>query len=188
MRRRGALLLALALSLALLCGCGAQPETAAPAPPPATEAPTADAPASPEAEAAPEPGAEPANPEGVLPDGVYSVRFDSDSSMFHVNEACDGRGTLTVKDGEMTLHISLASKKITLLYPGLREDAKKEGAAVLEPTLDTVTYANGDTDEVYGFDVPVPYLDETFDLALLGSKGNWYDHKVSVSDPVEITG
>ena len=36
---------------------------------------------------------------------------------------------------------------------------------------------------VNGFDVPVPYLDKEFDLALIGTKGKWYDHKVSVSSP-----
>ena len=45
---------------------------------------------------------------------------------------------------------------------------------------------DGMTEEVNGFDVPVPYLDAEFDLALLGKKGTWYDHKVSVSDPVRI--
>jgi hypothetical protein len=83
----------------------------------------------------------------------------------------------------MTIHISLASKKITNLFCGKAEDAQKEGAAVLEPTTDTVTYKDGTSDEVYGFDVPVPALDEEFDCALLGSKGTWYDHLVSVSDP-----
>ncbi len=34
---------------------------------------------------------------GDLEDGTYSAVFDTDSSMFHVNEACAGRGTLTVK-------------------------------------------------------------------------------------------
>ena len=37
-----------------------------------------------------------------------AAKFDTDSSMFHVNEAYDGRGTLTVKNGKMTLHISNA--------------------------------------------------------------------------------
>ena len=37
-----------------------------------------------------------------LEDGVYIVDFNTDSSMFHVNETCDGKGTLTVKDGKMT--------------------------------------------------------------------------------------
>lgn len=119
-----------------------------------------------------------------LPDGVYTAEFSTDSSMFHVSEACDGKGTLTVKDGVMTIHISLGSKKILNLYPGLAEDAAKEGAVLLEPTTDTVTYSDGMTEEVYGFDVPVPVIGEEFDLALIGTKGKWYDHKVKVSDPV----
>lgn len=123
------------------------------------------------------------NEKSRLEDGVYVADFNTDSSMFHVNEACDGKGTLTVKDGKMTIHISLASKKIVNLFPGFAEDAKKEGAAVLEPTVDSVTYSDGITEEVYGFDVPVPVLEEEFDLALIGTKGKWYDHKVSVSNP-----
>lgn len=119
-----------------------------------------------------------------LPDGVYTAEFSTDSSMFHVSEACDGKGTLTVKDGVMTIHISLGSKKILNLYPGLAEDAAKDGAVLLAPTTDTVTYSDGMTEEVYGFDVPVPVIGEVFDLALIGTKGKWYDHKVKVSDPV----
>ena len=46
-----------------------------------------------------------------------------------------------------------------------------------------MTYSDGTTEEVHGFDVPVPYLDKEFDLALLGTKGTWYDHKVTVSSP-----
>lgn len=127
---------------------------------------------------------ETAQDEAQLPDGVYTAEFSTDSSMFHVSEACDGKGTLTVKDGVMTIHISLGSKKILNLYPGLAEDAAKEGAVLLEPTTDTVTYSDGMTEEVYGFDVPVPVIGEEFDLALIGTKGKWYDHKVKVSDPV----
>ena len=122
---------------------------------------------------------------GILSDGTYSAKFDTDSSMFHVNEADDGRGVLTVKDGKMTIHISLVSKKIVNLFVGTAEDAKKDGADILEPTTDTVKYSDGTTEEVYGFDVPVEALDEEFDLAILGTKGEWYDHKVSVSDPQE---
>ena len=50
--------------------------------------------------------------EGVLEDGTYTAEFDTDSSMFHVNEANDGKGVLTVKDGEMTIHVSLSGKGI----------------------------------------------------------------------------
>lgn len=127
---------------------------------------------------------ETAQDKAQLPDGVYAAEFSTDSSMFHVSEACDGKGTLTVKDGVMTIHISLGSKKILNLYPGLAEDAAKDGAVLLEPTTDTVTYSDGMTEEVYGFDVPVSVIGEEFDLALIGTKGKWYDHKVKVSDPV----
>lgn len=122
-------------------------------------------------------------PECPLEDGVYSVRFDTDSSMFHINEAYDNRGVLTVEGGKMTVHITLPSKNTVNLFPGTAEKAQEKGAALLEPTLDIVTYDDGFTEEVYGFNVPVPYLDEEFDCALIGTKGKWYDHKVSVSDP-----
>ena len=121
--------------------------------------------------------------QAAIPDGTYMADFDTDSSMFHVSEACDGKGILTVKNGEMTIHISLMSKKIVNLYPGLAEDAEKDGAELLMPTEDTVTFSDGLTEEVYGFDVPVPALEEEFDLALVGTKGTWYDHKVKVSNP-----
>lgn len=119
----------------------------------------------------------------VLEDGVYTAEFDTDSSMFHVNEANDGKGELTVKDGKMTIHVSLNSKKIVNLFVGTAEDAQKDGAEILEPTTDTVTYSDGMTEEVYGFDIPVPAIDEEFDVALIGTKDKWYDHKVKVTNP-----
>lgn len=126
--------------------------------------------------------------QAILPDGTYDAEFSTDSSMFHVSEACDGKGVLTVENGQMTIHVSLASRKILNLYPGSAEDAQKDGAQLLEPTVDEVTYSDGLTDEVYGFDIPVPALDEEFDVALIGTKGKWYDHKVCVSNPVEASG
>mgnify|MGYP000004789412 CR=1 FL=1 len=64
--------------------------------------------------------------DAVLEDGTYSAEFDTDSGMFHVNEANDGKGVLTVKDGKMTLHVSLASKNIVNLFVGTAEDAQKD--------------------------------------------------------------
>lgn len=118
----------------------------------------------------------------ALEDGTYTAEFDTDSSMFHVNEASDGKGTLTVEDGQMTLHISLQSKKIVNLYVGMAADAPDHEADWLQPTTDTVTYSDGTSEEVYGFDVPVEALDTDFQLAILGTKGKWYDHTVSVRD------
>ena len=116
----------------------------------------------------------------TLEDGTYTAEFDTDSSMFHVNKASDGKGTLTVEDGQMTLHISLQSKKIVNLYVGMAADAPDHEADWLQPTTDTVTYSDGTSEEVYGFDVPVEALDTDFQLAILGTKGKWYDHTVSV--------
>lgn len=104
--------------------------------------------------------------------------------MFKINESLDNKATLTVKNGEMSVHISLASEKIVNLFPGLAKDAEKSGAKLLEPTKDEVTYSDGAKETVNGFDVPVPYLDKEFDLALIGTKGKWYDHKVVVSSPI----
>ncbi|MCC8162474.1 MAG: hypothetical protein LIO86_04725 [Lachnospiraceae bacterium] len=125
--------------------------------------------------------------EAELEDGVYLADFDTDSSMFHVNESCDGKGTLTVENGVMTIHVSLVSKNIVNVYYGLAEDAKQDGAELIEPTVDSVTYSDGYTEEVYGFDIPVPALDTEYNVAIIGTKDNWYDHTVSVSNPEPLT-
>ena len=187
MKKLLALTLAALLLAAVLTGCASAPAEppAADSQPTQTEQPTAEEPAAeqPAAEEPPAAEEEPAAEEPALADGVYTADFDTDSSMFHANEACDGKGTLTVQDGEMTIHVSLVSKTILNLFPGLAEDAQKDGAVLLQPTTDTVTYSDGLSEEVYGFDIPVPALDTEFDLALIGKKGVWYDHKVSVSNP-----
>ena len=170
-----------ALSVSMLAGCTGNQEAA----PEVTE--TEAAPEAATEEAAEAAAEEPAN-EAALEDGVYSAKFTTDGSMFHINEAYGDRGTLTVKDGQMTIHITLPSKNIVNLFPGTAEDAQKDGAELLQPTTDTVTYDDGTTEEVNGFDVPVPYLDQEFDLALIGTKEKWYDHKVVVSDVQEEAG
>lgn len=120
----------------------------------------------------------------ALADGTYKARFNTDSSMFRANEACDGCGTLTVKDGKMIFHVSLTGKSILNLYLGSAADAPNNESDWLKPTTDTVTYSDGTTEEVFGFDIPVDALDTDFALALIGKKGVWYDHTVSVSGVV----
>lgn len=188
MKKRNTVLGILLLSGMLFCGCSEtkKEQTASDA-----EIQTSASEALETEEAAPteedaQSGAEEETAEAVLPDGVYAAEFETDNSMFRVNEAYDDLGTLTVKNGKMTIHVSLASKNIVNLYPGFAEDAKKEGAELLYPTEDTVTYSDGWVDEVYGFDIPVPVLEEEFDVALIGTKGKWYDHKVIVSNPVPV--
>ena len=161
----------LTLAALLLAGCGASaPSTAESAPEAVSTVETA--PAVTEAPA----------PAAALPDGVYTAKFNTDSSMFHASEAVDGMGTLTVENGTMTFHVSLQSQKIVNLYPGMAADAPAHESDWLQPTVDTVTYSDGTSDEVYGFDIPVAAVDSDFQLAILGTKGTWYDHTVSISD------
>ena len=167
------LVLSAVMAVGMMSGCGAKSDTSD------TKAKTAESSSAKEEETEEQTECE-------LEDGTYTAEFKTDSGMFHVNEANDGKGTLTVKDGKMTIHVSLHSKHIVYLFVGKAKDAIKDGAELLEPTTDTVTYSNGDTEEVYGFDIPVPELDKEFDVALIGTKGVWYDHKVSVTDPVKV--
>ena len=169
------LLVVSALLAASLAGCGSSASSVASS---ASSEAVSSVAESAVSEAASESAA--ASSARALEDGTYTAEFDTDSSMFHVNEASDGKGTLTVEDGQMTLHISLQSKKIVNLYVGMAADAPDHEADWLQPTTDTVTYSDGTSEEVYGFDVPVEALDTDFQLAILGTKGQWYDHTVSV--------
>ena len=175
MKRVFSCVVAASLALSLLVGCGAS-STASSAASSAASSEAASSVASSAAETA------------ALADGVYTAEFDTDSSMFHANEACDGKGTLTVENGQMTFHVSLASTHIVNLYLGKASDAADHEADWLQPTTDTVTYSDGTSEEVYGFDIPVSAVDADFDLAILGTKGKWYDHVVSVRNAVQQAG
>lgn len=105
MKRVFSCVLAASLALSLLAGCGAS-STASSAASGAASSEAASSVASSAVETA------------ALPDGVYTADFDTDSSMFHANEACNGKGTLTVENGQMTFHVSLASTHIVNLYLG----------------------------------------------------------------------
>lgn len=121
-----------------------------------------------------------------LDDGKYMVKFDTDSTMFHVNEAMKGKAVLSVENGEGIIHLVMPSKNVLYLYSGLAADAENNRDAWIEPSVEEVTYEDGMTEEVFAFDVVLPVIDEEFDLALIGKKNVWYDHKVSVSDPEMI--
>ena len=175
MKRVFSCVVAASLALSLLVGCGAS-STASSAASGADSSEAASSVASSAVETA------------ALPDGVYTADFDTDSSMFHANEACNGKGTLTVENGQMTFHVSLASTHIVNLYLGKAADAAANASDWLQPTTDTVTYSDGTSEEVYGFDIPVSAVDADFDLAILGTKGKWYDHVVSVRNAVQQAG
>lgn len=168
-------LASITLAALLLAGCGASASTTAES----ASAAASTVETAPEATKAPVATEAPA---AALSDGVYTAEFKTDSSMFHASEAVDGMGTLTVENGVMTFHVSLQSQKIVNLYLGMAADAPDHESDWLQPTVDTVTYSDGTSDEVYGFDIPVQAVDTDFQLAILGTKGTWYDHTVSVAD------
>jgi len=166
-------------SVVALAGCGGS--GAAPSGTAGTSGETSAAPAA----AAP---AAAASADALAP-GEYEAEFKTDSSMFHVNETKDGKGVLTVQeDGQMSIHVTLVSKRINNLYLGTAAEAEGDESNWLQPTLDQVKYEDGYEEEVYGFDIIVPVIGEEFDVAIIGDKGKWYDHKVSVNNPVPLEG
>ncbi len=198
MKKTIALLMALMLTVTAAAGCAStgtadsgSADTGAAAQESGTPAQESGAPGQESAIPAQESGmpaqesGTPAREAGIA-DGMYEAEFNTDSSMFHVNETKDGKGILAVVDGEMLIHIVMPSQNIVNLYCGTAEDAQKEGAQLLYPLTEEVTYSDGTKEEVNTFDIPVPYLDQEFDVALIGTKGVWYDHKVSVSNPVSL--
>lgn len=123
---------------------------------------------------------------GELKDGVYKVDVETDSNMFHINEAMEGKGFLSVEKGKWTLHITLPSKNILNMYMGTAEEAEaaqEKGDALIEPVTDKVDYSDGTTEEVNGFVFPIDTLDEPITVAIIGKKGKWYTHEIIVSNP-----
>lgn len=102
--------------------------------------------------------------------------------MFHINEMMNGEGKLTVKDGIMTMEIVLSGDGILNLYAGLAKDAEGDKGNWIDHSTVKVKYDDGTEEEVNSFVIPVKAIDEEFDLALVGKKNKWYDHKVIVSD------
>ena len=184
-RKIAVLVCALTISVSMLTGCGnsapAASETSEAKSEAAEEETVAES-STAASEESEDPAAQPFVP--ALEDGVYTAEVDTDSSMFHINEACEGTCTLVVQDGAMTAHLILGGTGIINLYQGTKEEAQEDGAVLIEPIEETVTYSDGMTEDVYAFDVPVPVLDEEFPVAIIGDHGKWYDHTVIISNPV----
>lgn len=119
-----------------------------------------------------------------LEEGTYTAQFTSDlMSMIHLNEVCEGRCTLTVDaDGNAVAHLIMPSTSIQKLYLGTKDEAQKPGAELIEAQEEKVKYDDGYKQTVSAFDLPVPVIDQEFDMALVGKKGKWYDHKVKFTD------
>ena len=157
------------LLAAALTGCGAASSTASSAAGSEAASSVASSAAASETAAA------------ALPDGVYTAEFDTDSGMFHANEACDGKGTLTVEKRHDDLprqpRFQRRSSTCMSAWPQTPTPTKPTGCCPPPTPSPTPT---APPKEVYGYDIPVAAVDEDFQLALLGTKGKWYDHTVSI--------
>lgn len=122
-----------------------------------------------------------------LTDGIWSVDFASDSPMFRLNETCGGKAELTVVGCRGSLQLVMPSQNFVSVFVGRAQDAANaSGLALIKPTTRDVLYPDGLTETVNVFDIPLPVLGQEFDLAIIGKKGVWYDHHVSVSNPVYV--
>ena len=106
-----------------------------------------------------------------LPNGEYSVKVDTDSSMFRV-EYC----TLKAEDGTYQATIALGGEGFSRLYFGTAEEAKSATEGVYDYHLDDLGK--------YTFDIPVEALDKELTIAAYGQRRDtWYDHTITFQAP-----
>lgn len=99
-----------------------------------------------------------------IKDGVYSIKVDSSSSMFNIEE-CE----LTAADGKMTAVMTMGGTGYLYLYMGTGEEA----AAASEEEY--IPFAEAE-DGRHTFEVPVEALDMGIDCAAFSKKKEeWYD-------------
>lgn len=137
---------ALALACGVMAGCSSNPASSA-----------SSGAASESASAAADTAA--------LADGTYDLKVETDSSMVNVVAS-----ELTVKDGVMTVTMSLNGEGFSRVYLGSANDAAEASDA------DIYDYYLNDEGK-YTFDFPIEALDEDTDVALFGQRRDtWYDH------------
>ena len=85
----------------------------------------------------------------------------------------------------MTIHVSLASKNIVNLFVGTAEAAQKgwsRAAGAYHRSASPT--ATGQQRKCTVSIFRSPLLMKSSPVALMGTKGTWYDHTVSVSNPI----
>ncbi len=105
----------------------------------------------------------------ALKDGVYPVKVDSSSSMFHITEA-----ELTVAEGKMTVRMTLSGSGYGKVFMGTGEEAEKAGET-------DCIQAEESADGKNVFEIPVEALDKGIDCAAYSKKKEtWYDRTLVV--------
>ncbi len=102
--------------------------------------------------------------EESIKDGVYSIKVDSSSSMFSIEE-CE----LTVADGKMSAVMTMGGTGYLYLYMGTGGEAATASEEDYIPFVET-------EDGAHTFEVPVEALDMGIDCAAFSKKKEkWYD-------------
>ena len=99
-----------------------------------------------------------------IKDGVYSIKVDSSSSMFSIEEC-----RLTVADGKMSAVMTMGGTGYLYLYMGTGGEAAAASEEDYIPFVET-------EDGAHTFEVPVEALDMGIDCAAFSKKKEkWYD-------------
>lgn len=97
--------------------------------------------------------------------------------MIGLNSALNGKTTLTVKNGKMTVHVPMQGVGLTKAFVGSSKSARKKGAKTIKGKTEQV----GD-EEVLAFDIPVKKLNKSFKVCFFSKrKKRWYQKNVTVS-------
>ncbi len=101
-------------------------------------------------------------------DGTYSIEVETDSSMFRMDEAL-----LTVKDGKMTAHVTMAGQGFIKLFMGIGEEAEAADESLIS------NYIENGADEPYSFDIEISEIGKEIECTGFSKKKEtWYDHKI----------
>lgn len=101
-------------------------------------------------------------------DGIYSIKVESSSSMFRVENA-----ELTVDSGSMKAKLTLSGKGYKKLFPG------KADAAQTAPDSSCFFYKEN-SDGKYEYEFPVTYLNTPIPCAAYSAKKkSWYDRDLA---------
>ena len=119
-------------------------------------------------------------------DGEYTVAVTfGGGSMFKILPADEGKGKLTVENGDMSVYFRNSGQGYDYVYLGTKDEAVNDEANWIkyeEANITEVVDGVEITSKVHAFTVPVSALDTEIPLATRGQKsGNWNDYTMTVS-------
>ena len=97
--------------------------------------------------------------------------------MIGLNDALDGKTTLTVKKGKMTVHVPMKGTGLTKAFVGTAKSASKKGAKTIKGKKEKVGGDKG-----LAFDIPVKKLNKSFNVCFWSKRRKrWYQKSVKVT-------